>query len=266
MNIAESQMAGRERWNRVVAGDCTQLLASIEDAAIHLTVTSPPYDDLREYNSPHTLNKNLLIEHLYRVTAMGGIVVWVRGDQTIAGSESGTSFQDALAFMEAGFNLHDTMIWMKDSFNSVGDLRVRYAQVFEYMFVFSKGKPRVFNPIKDRPNKHAGEKMNGTKRLPDGSMQIISSNGKKIKEMGIRFNVWQINADKNPYGNHPAVFPKQIPHDHIITWTNRGDVVLDPMCGSGTTLVAAKNLRRKYIGFDSSQLYINITKERIGIK
>lgn len=244
-------------------GDCVFLLGMVNDGLVNLTITSPPYDDLREYDGNSGVNKRSLARELFRVTSDGGVVVWVCSDQIVGGSESGSSFRDALLFMESGFRLHDTMIWMKDSFNSVGDLRVRYAQVFEYMFVFSKGKPTVFNPIKDRPNKTAGQKMHGTKRQTDGSTKPISSMGKVIADVGIRFNVWQINADKNPYGNHPAVFPEQLAHDHIVTWSNPGDLVLDPMCGSGTTPFIANRLGRKYLGFDVSKNYVEISQERI---
>lgn len=195
---------------------------------------------------------------------MGGVVVWIVNDATIKGSETGSSFRQALFFMECGFNLHDTMIWEKPSFTATGSLAVRYAPVFEYMFVLSKGKPKTFNPIKDKPNIHAGTKIHGTLRQKDGSVKKISSLGKPVQSYGQRHNVWHIPGEmssKNRF--HPAMFPEQLAADHIISWSNPGDVVLDPFMGSGSTAKAALENGRNYIGFEISSEYCEIANRRI---
>ena len=127
-------------------------LKTLPDCSIDMTITSPPYDNLRTYNGFNQWDEVGTIRELFRVTKDGGVVVWIVNDSTVKGSETGTSFRQALRFMDEGFRLHDTMIWEKPSFTGTGSLAVRYAPVFEYMFVFSKGKPKTFNPIKDKPN------------------------------------------------------------------------------------------------------------------
>ena len=231
---------------------------------IDLTVTSPPYDNLRTYNG-FTWDEEAIIRELFRVTKPGGVVVWIVNDATVKGSETGTSFRQALAFMDIGFNLHDTMIWEKPTFTATGSLAVRYAPVFEYMFVFSKGKPKTFNPIKDKENKCIGKRCSSTVRKPDGSMKAMSGEWKDIKPFGQRHNVWHIspcNSSKERSG-HPAQFPEQLARDHIISWSNPGDVVLDPFMGSGTTAVACIKNGRNYIGFDISDEYCQIAERRI---
>ena len=230
-------------------GDCLELMRDIPDGSVDMVITSPPYDDMRTYNgslNDWTFEKfSLIAKELARVTKDGGVIVWNVGDATVGGSETGSSFRQTLYFIdECRLKLNDTMIWNKGAFNSVGALKYRYGQVFEYMFVFTKGK-HTFNPIKDRANKYAGTKMHGTKRLPDGSMIPIHSNGKIISEYGIRFNIWDMNADRK--GEHPAAFPVSLAHDHIVSWSNPSDLILDPFAGSGTTAIAARRTSRRFI-------------------
>lgn len=249
----------------LMQGDCLERMKELPDGSIDLTVTSPPYDNLRTYNG----NNELWGEHvwkaaikdLYRVTKDGGVVVWIVGDATINGSETGTSFRQALWAMECGFRLHDTMIWNKGGFSAVGALAVRYGPVFEYMFVLSKGAPNTFNPIKDRPNKNAGKSVFGTIRQADGSTKPMSKT-MTIKEYGQRFNVWEMGPQRQT-GGHPAPFPEAIAHDHIISWSNPGDTVLDPFMGSGTTGVACINTNRNFIGIELDQGYFDIACKRI---
>jgi len=254
---------------KLMQGDCLELMKTISDGSVDLTVTSPPYDNLRTYNGN---NKQwgehvwkVVIKDLHRVTADGGVVVWVVADATINGSETGTSFKQALWAIECGFNLHDTMIWNKMAFSAVGALASRYAPVFEYMFIWSKGRPKSFNPIKDRPNKHAGETMTGSIRQPDGSVRRMSGDGvKKVADFGQRFNVWEFPAQKSRKDTrHPAPFPSNIAQDHIMSWSNEGDTILDPFMGSGTTGVACMNTNRKFIGIEMDEGYFQIAKERI---
>lgn len=235
---------------------------------IDLTVTSPPYDNLRTYKG-YSFEFEPIAKELYRITKQGGVVVWVVGDQTINGSETGTSFKQALYFKEIGFNLHDTMIYDKGS--SAYPDRVRYYNVFEYMFVFSKGKIKTFNPINDRKNICAGMKAHGTRRGTDGVLKGVSEKAKTrvYKEYGSRQNIWRIDAGKykttkDVYAfEHPAMFPEQLAEDHILSWSNEGDIVFDPFLGSGTTAKMAALNKRHYIGFEISEEYFNICCKRL---
>jgi len=262
--------------------NCVEVLRQFPSESIDLVVTSPPYDNLRYYNAKNEKElENVwnfekfkqLAKELYRIMKKGGVVVWVVGDATINGSETGNSFRQALYFKdECGFNLHDTMIY--DKGNCPYPERNRYYQCFEYMFVFSKGKPKTFNLIKDRPNKKAGTLIKSiTNRRPDGSLIITSAEKKgenrKIKQYGVRFNIWRISpgwrkSHSDDWGyKHPATFPEQLAHDHTISWSNEGDIVLDPLCGSGTTLKIAEKLNRRWIGIEINSEYCEIAKQRI---
>ena len=254
--------------NKIYNENCLETMARMPDCFVDLTVTSPPYDNLRTYNG-YSFDFEAVAKELYRATKQGGVVVWVVGDATIKGSETGTSFRQALHFMDCGFNLHDTMIWSKPSFTAVGALKTRYAQTFEYMFVFSKGKPKTFNPIKDRKNIHAGKKKQGTIRQKDGSTVPVSSIGKRYSEFGQRFNVWvypsgyMVSSKDKIAFKHPAIFPEQIANDHIISWSNEGDLVYDPFMGSGTTAKMAIINKRNWIGSEISKEYCEIAEKRI---
>lgn len=246
-------------------GDCLELLKKIEDETVDMVVTSPPYDNLRNYNDNGYENNdyNKISKELYRTLKSGGVVVWVVADQVVKGSETGSSFKQALTFMHNGFRLHDTMIWNKDT--SAFPDRSRYNQVFEYMFVFSKGKPKTFNPIKDKPNKYAGTKIHGTYRKTDGSIEKRSKKWNKhvVSAFGKRNNVWNISTEKKNKTGHPAVFPVQLATDNIVSWSNENDVVLDPFMGSGTTGVACVNTNRNFIGMELEESYFSIAECRI---
>lgn len=247
-------------------GDCLQRMRDIPDGSVDLVVTSPPYDNLRTYNGSLEWSFEIfqgIAQQLYRVLTQGGVIVWVVADATVKGSETGSSFRQALYFKELGLNLHDTMIWQKQTFTDTGSLRVRYGGVFEYMFILAKGRPAAFNPIKDRQNKTAGSKIHGTVRLPDGSTKPMSNIGKTLSEKGQRFNIWQINTEVSNARCHPAQFPEQLAHDHILSWSNEGDTILDPFMGSGTTGVACVNTGRSFIGIEKDETYFRISVERI---
>ena len=244
-------------------GDCLELMKNISDNSINLTVTSPPYDNLRTYNGnidQWCFEKfQEIAKELYRVTANGGVVVWVVGDATVKGSETGTSFKQALFFKECGFNLHDTMIWVKDGGGAIGSNKC-YTQNFEYMFVFSKGTPKTINLIYDKPNLSFGVDKSGVgRRKIDGTKKIEKR--KPAKEFSRRNNWWYIPPQKGK--EHPAVFPEQLANDHIITWSNEGDIVFDPFMGSGTTGKMAVLNNRKFIGIELDNTYFEIAKERI---
>ena len=233
----------------------------MEDNFIDLTVTSPPYDDLRTYNG-YSFPFEQIAKELYRITKQGAFIVWIVGDATMNGTESGTSFKQALFFKEIGFNLHDTMIWNKGKFSAVGALKTRYAPVFEYMFIFSKGKINTFNPIKDRKNITAGSKVSGNIRQADGTMKEKSTIGKITAEYGQRFNIWN-QCPQQGKNEHPAPFPEQLVNDHIISWSNEGDLIYDPFMGSGTTAKMAISNNRNWIGSEMSAEYCEIIKERL---
>ena len=243
-------------------GNCLDLMRELPSECIDLTVTSPPYDNMRDYNG-YSFDFEPIARELYRITKDGGVVVWIVSDGVENGSETGTSFRQALFFKDCGFNINDTMIWQKECFTFPDS--VRYPQVFEYMFVFSKGKAKTVNLIKDRENIRHGESLSGTTyRCKDGSTKPIRKNAPTtVAEFGARFNVWNIPSEKSNNTGHPAVFPKRIAIDHIKTWSNEGDTVLDPFLGSGTTALAAIEMGRHYIGFEISEDYFEICKSRI---
>lgn len=246
---------------QLLHGDCLDLMKNISDNSINLTVTSPPYDNLRTYNGnidQWNFEKfKAIAEELYRITKQGGVVVWIVADATIKGSETGTSFRQALWFMKCGFNLHDTMIWEKTGNGCLGSQNA-YGQVFEYMFVFSKGQINTHNLIKDRENKIKSGKVKVNAGLVDGKghSRIIER-----KAFGKRTNIWRINQQQK--SEHPAPFPEQLANDHIISWSNENDLVFDPFLGSGTTGKMAILNNRKFVGIEIDEEYFNIAKERI---
>ncbi len=251
----------------LMRGNCEDRIKSIGNCSIDLTVTSPPYDSLRTYNGNNTswgedVWKSI-IQELYRVTSDGGVVVWVVGDATIKGSESGTSFKQALWAIDCGFNLHDTMIWQKTKIVPMDFKCNRYYQEFEYMFIFSKGKPKTCNYIKI-DSIHAGKKAVSVNRKADGNMRIDrveKQAGRTVAQKKTKGNIWTY-SNKAVKG-HPAPFPEELVYDNITTWSNIGDVVFDPFTGSGTTGKVSKMLQRKFIGVELDETYFNIAKERI---
>ena len=249
--------------NKVLQGDCLELMRDIPDNYIDLTVTSPPYDNLRTYNGSLEWGEHIwqpILKELYRITKQGGVVVWVVGDATIKGSETGTSFKQALWAKECGFNLHDTMIYEKKSCYAHDPRNMRYKAIFEYMFIFSKGKPNTYNEIKDKPNLNVGKTYKGGKgRNKNGVLR--KSKEFVISEFQARTNIWRIPTDHR--SEHPAIFPVKLAQDHIISWSNEGDLVLDCFAGSGTTAIACINTNRNYILIEKEQKYYDIIQDRI---
>lgn len=229
---------------------------NMPDNYVDLTVTSPPYDNLRKYNG-FIFDYKSMFNELYRVTKDGGVVVWVVGDATIKGSETGTSFKHALYAKEIGFNIHDTMIYAKNGTGACGS-NYCYWQTFEYMFVFSKGKPKSIHRLTNgKPRTSGGIKLG--RLTVDGVQKVEKRSDAKGKEQ-IRNNIWTYNVgftNGDDKVKHPAKFPEQLAQDHILSWSNENDVVFDPMCGSGTTCKMAYLNNRKFIGIDMSEEYIN---------
>lgn len=265
--------------NKIICGNCIDVMKNISDNSIDLTVTSPPYDNLRTYKDAVKDDVTYgefsfpfvgIVKELFRITADGGIVVWVVNDQVKDGGESGSSFKQALKFKELGFKLYDTMIYHKNgaSFPETG----RYSQVFEYMFIFLKGeKPKTVNLLKDKKNKWAGFTNFGQRSTRQKTGEIKKMGNFTVGDYGYRYNVWYINngagfttKDKFAY-SHPALFPESLAEDHILSWSNEGDIVLDPMCGGGTTCKMSKLNNRNFIGIDITQEYVDISNKRIEV-
>ena len=262
---------GKMIHDKIYCGNCQEVMASFPDECIDLVVTSPPYDNIRDYKG-YVFGEEVfkeIVRQLYRVVVVGGIVVWIVGDAVIKGGESGTSFRQALGFMDCGFKLHDTMIYEKNT-SSFPARRTgkRYTQIFEYMFVFCKGKIKTGNMICDKPNKWAGHTNWGknTHRGKNGEL-IATKDIKPVPDFSPRNNIWKYNVgkgfnskDKESH-EHPAIFPEKLAEDHILSWSNEGDVVLDCFAGSGTTCKMAKKNGRKYIGIDTSEEYCALARK-----
>lgn len=257
-----------KRMKMLIQGDSAKILKEIPSQSIDLCLTSPPYDDARDYNG-YSFEFEVVAKELFRVIKNGGVLVWVVADQTKNFCETLSSFKQAIFFVEnCGFNLLDTMIYQKNGAPSPYPGMMRYAPYFEYMFVFSKGKPKTFNPIKDRENKSYGKINSGnTARQKNGSTKATGSY--IPKKYSIRPNVWVYDVGKNKDTKdkialkHPARFPENLAKDHILSWSNEGDLVLDPFMGSGTTAKMAKQTGRKFIGIEISAEYIEIASERL---
>jgi DNA modification methylase len=252
----------------LLLGDCLVEMQKLAPGSIDLTVTSPPYDNLRTYNG--TLNDwtpakwQAIIAELYRVTKDGGVVVWVVGDATINGSETGTSFRQALHAMECGFRLHDTMIYHREGPPLTHN---RYEQKFEFMFVLSKGAPVAFNGQREE-SLSAGKRRTGSMRQDGDHLSMRSAKG-VVAATRLRGNVWKFPVGNNGSATdkiahlHPAIYPESLARDHILSWSNEGDTVLDPFLGSGTTGKMAVLHGRHFIGIEREPKYLAIAENRI---
>lgn len=254
--------------NKIHCGDNIELMKKLPDNTIDLTITSPPYDNLRKYNG-YSFNFESVANELYRVTKDGGVVVWVVGDKTEKGSETGTSFRQALYFKEIGFNLHDTMIYMSDKPPLTHN---RYEQKFEYMFILSKGKPKTFIPIMEE-SKYAGENKKARTFRHTGEELQETHQKNEVKKQKIKGNVWFYSTGYNKSSKdkiafkHPAIFPEPLAQDHILSWSNEGDLVLDCFMGSGTVAKMCLLNNRNFIGMEISREYVDLANERLeGLK
>jgi len=258
--------------NKIYNENCLDTMLRMPDNFIDLTVTSPPYDNLRDYKG-YSFPFEEIAKELFRVTKQGGVVVWVVGDATIDGSETGTSFKQALYFKEIGFNLHDTMIYHKSGIPFPE--KTRYNPVFEYMFVFSKGKPKTCNLIEDKLNKYSGDKVArpSGQRQKNGELKENSAyrnnKSKEVKLYGVRDNIWYYAIGKGNSTSdevafeHPAIFPEKLCADHIYTWSNEGDLVYDCFGGSGTTAKMAHKWKRNWILSEISKEYVKLAEKRL---
>jgi len=258
------------KLNKIYCEDCLETMSRMEDNFIDLTVTSPPYDNLRTYNDniDETWGEDVwmpIIKELYRVTKEGGVVVWVVGDATINGSETGVSFQQALWAKECGFNLHDTMIYRKKNALPINSGN-RFNPEFEYMFVFSKSAPKTFNEIRvpkkwndNRTHKNYSKSKNGKRKLGE-----VTDKTDKLVGNIFEYKVGggHVTNDRISY-DHPAIYPENLAKDHIKSWSNEGDLIYDPFMGSGTTAKMAHLLKRNWIGSELSQEYVDLANKRL---
>ena len=248
--------------NKCYYENCMATLLRMPDNLIDLVVTSPPYDNLRNYER-FSMNLKVIVPLLYKKVTDGGVVVWVGGDSTRNGSESGNSFRQALLFMSCGFNLHDTMIYAKN--NYIPLTHNRYEQCWEYMFVFSKGKPKTFNP-KMIDCLTGGITANWTHKgycttIKEGACRRRDENI-TTKQTKIAPNIFYYSLGAL-YAGHPAPFPDKLAEDHILSWSEPTDIVYDPFAGSGTTLKMAKKHHRLFIGSEIAVKYKPIIDKRL---
>ena len=249
--------------NSIHCSECVEFMdKELDEEVIDLTVTSPPYDDLRDYKG-YEFDCEAIAKSLYRVTKKGGVVVWVVGDKYKKGNRTLTSFRHALIFQEVGFFVHDVMIYKKK--NTPFMRSNAYTNCYEFMFVFSKGKPKTFNRLTTKTVRQGVEMMPANK----GSDGVNNKVPGKLNDEKARVNIWEYavglhgtTSDKIAF-QHPAVYPEKLVEDHIFSWTNAGEVVFDPMSGSGTTCKMAAATNRKYIGCDISEEYVQIAKQRL---
>lgn len=253
---------GAFEMNEVYATDCVVGMQKLPENSIDLVLTSPPYDNLRDYKG-YEFEFEKIATEIYRVLKKGGILVWVVGDKTKNGNRSLTSFRQAIFFQGLGFNAHDVMIYQKK--NTPFMRSNAYTNCFEYMFIFAKGKPNTFNPLKTKTVRQGKEKLVSNKKA-DGINNKVWA---ELKAEKTRTNIWKYavglggsTKDKIAF-QHTAIFPEKLASEHIVSWTNENDIVLDPMCGSGTTCKMAKFHKRNFIGFDISEEYVEIAKERL---
>jgi len=251
---------------KLYLGDCLNAMKTIPDNSVDLVVTSPPYDKLRDYKG-FTFNFEGIAKELLRTIKPRGVVVWVVKDSVNKGNRSLTSFRQAIYFQELGFKIYDVIIYEKAGCGNPHPRR--YRDAFEYMVILSKGLPKTVNLITDRKNVYGGQTYRGVKTIREVNGELTNRKKTIIAEYGVRFNLWRYatgsnnsTADKIAF-QHPAIFPEKLAKDHILSWSNEGDTVLDPMMGSGTVGKMAKLNNRKFIGIEISPEYFKIAQRRI---
>jgi len=258
--ITENTSAIKKLTGLYVA-DCVKFMNEMPADCVDLVVTSPPYDDLRDYKG-YKFEFYAVAQGLFKVIKSGGVVVWVIGDR-INGGKSLTSFRQGIYFQEIGFNMHDVMIYQKK--NTPFMRSNAYTNCYEFMFVLSKGSPKTFNPIKEKTVRKGLEMLVHNKKADGINKKVL----KELKPEKTKTNIWQYavglggtTSDRFAF-QHPAMFPEKLARDHILSWSNEGDLVFDPMCGAGTTCKMAALTKRDYLGIDISSEYIEIAEARL---
>lgn len=244
--------------------DCLEYLKTLPDNSIKFTLTSPPYDDIRDYKG-YSFPFEEIAQQLWRVTKSGGVIAWNVADATVKGSETGTSMRQALYFMSQGFRLHDTMIYAKKNPMPASVSSKRYHQSWEYIFILSKDAPETFNPIMVKA-KYGHVEANMKHRGRDGELNYVKTKRNEFTKVR---NIFEYSIggghstkDKIAFG-HPALMPEQLAHDMILTWTNEGDQVFDPFSGAGTTAKMCLLNNRKFHGTELSSEYCELSQQRI---
>jgi DNA modification methylase len=253
---------GKLKINEIYNLDCVEGMKLLEDNCIDLVVTSPPYDNLRDYNG-YTFDYEKIADGLFRVMKEGGVVVWVVGDKIKNGNKSLTSFKQALYFQQIGFNVHDVMIYQKK--NTPFMRSNAYTNCYEFMFVFSKGKPKTFNALKTKTVRNGLEKLVANKKADGVNNKVVG----ELKKEKTLINIWDYAVGLGGSTNdkiafeHTAIFPEKLALDHILSWSNENDLIFDPMSGSGTTCKMAKMYNRNYLGMEISKEYTELSKKRL---
>ncbi len=253
--------------NRIINADCIKATARLPANSIDLVMFSPPYDGIRDYKKGWIFDFPALGKNLYRLVKDGGVCAVVINDGTQDFAKSLTSFRLVLNWCDtAGWRLFETCIYQRDG-NPGAWWKRRFRVDHEYIFLFLKGKkPKTFDkePLMV-PSKHAGRIYSGTDRLTSGKFKKIDH--KPVKRMKCRGTVWKYPTS-NTEGNrtklqHPATYPDPLAQDIIQCFSEPGDTVLDPMCGSGTTCVMAMKMKRQYMGIDINEEYCQIARKRL---
>ena len=262
-----SKFLGKYELNRVYTGECVKRMKYIPNNSVDLIVTSPPYDELRDYKGNSSFDLHQVGIEVFRVLKEGGIAAMVIQDQTKNFGKSLTSFRTIIDWCdEIGFKLFETVIYRKNGSEGAWWTK-RFRVDHEYMPIFLKGeRPQFFNkePLKIK-SKHGGKVMKGSgSRKTNGETQETVT--RAINSMKCRGTIWNylMAGDKNPLKRkHPAVFPDKIPFDFIQCFCPENGIVLDPFTGSGSTLVMAQKLGRYFIGFDIEESYCDVANQRL---
>lgn len=252
--------------NKIHHFDAVVGLRLLPADCIDLTLTSPPYDWIRDYNGtfdPAKFPFVRIAEELYRITAPGGVVLWITRDQQQDCCESGTSAKQMLYFKNIGFNVQTMIV---DSI-SARHRRYCYGMPPQFCFVLSKGRPKAFHPIRDKPNTEPGRIKSWSARNRDG--RIRKGKPKEIPKYGRRSHIWLyptgfglVSDDPLPR-NAPAPMVETVAGDLMLSYSNPGDLILDPMAGLGTTGKVAVKLNRQFIGFERVRKYCDVANDRV---
>jgi hypothetical protein len=256
------------QWrNAILLGDALEILSRIPAGSIPLTLFSPPYDGIRDYGKNWSLDYKTLGRLLFGATCDGGVCAVVIGDGTKDFAKSLTTFRWAVDWVDnTGWRLFECCIYSRHG-NPGAWWTQRFRVDHEYILIFFKGdRLRCFDKTALMiPSKHAGKVYSGTDRLTNGGFKKIEP--KAVNDLKCRGTIWGY-ATSNSEGNrtkleHPATFPDRLADDLIHCFSKPGDLVFDPMCGSGTTCVMAAKAKRDYLGIEINPEYHSIAMKRI---
>lgn len=249
--------------------DAIEHASTLASDSVDLVLFSPPYDGVRDYRGNWTLDLPALGSELLRVVKDGGFAVMVIADGTKNQRKSMTTFRTAVAWEDAGWSLFESVIYSRDGRPGAW-WATRFRVDHEHILMFYKGKrprPVTHHDGLRVPSKHAGKKWTGTQRLTDGTLVKTSATVAADKCRG---TIWHY-ATSNSEGNrtkakHPATFPDALARDVILALSAPGDVVYDPMMGSGTSVVIAAQEGRRWLGNDFFAEYVEIAQQRLAVE